>query len=133
VGSAFLATGVRSLLGAAADTHPVAAATWVVGLAIAHDLVLVPTVLLVGVAVRRLAPPAVRASLAAALLIAGCVSLIAWPLVRGYGRIAGNPSILPRDYGVGLGLVLAVVGTATVVGVLRQRRAARRGERSTIR
>ncbi len=56
VGAVFAAVGVRSLLGASADTHPSAAAIWVVGLAVAHDLLLVPVVLVIGVALARWAP-----------------------------------------------------------------------------
>ena len=34
---------------------------------------------------------------------------IAWPFVRGYGRRSGNPSLLPRNYAVGLAAYLAVI------------------------
>ncbi len=44
----------------------------------------------------------------------GVVGLISWPLVRGYGRFAGNPPILPRDYGTGLAVVLGLVWIVTL-------------------
>lgn len=130
VGAVLFAVGVRSLLQAARDTHPTAAAAWVVGLAVAHDLLLVPFTLVVGVAVKRLMPGSMRPWLGAGLLISGALSLVAWPLVRGYGRSAGNPSILPRNYGAGLAGTLIVVWTGILVfGVLLRRRRPSQPER----
>nr|MBA3653360.1 hypothetical protein [Actinomycetota bacterium] len=68
--------------------------------------------------------------LGAGLLISGALSLVAWPLVRGYGRSAGNPSILPRNYGAGLAGTLIVVWTGILVfGVLLRRRRPSQPER----
>jgi hypothetical protein len=120
VGFAFAAVGVRSLLAESHDTHPVVVVRWLVGLALVHDLVLVPLVLVVGVAVHRWAPARVWVS--AALLVSGSLALVAWPFVRGYGRQAGNPSILPRNYGHGLAVYLGTVWVVTVVLALSSRR-----------
>jgi hypothetical protein len=123
VGLAFAAVGVTSLLQASHDSHPVATATWVAGLAVAHDLLLVPVVLVVGACVARWSRTPIRGWLGAGLLISGTVSLVAWPLVWGYGRSAGNPSILPRNYGAGLVIVLLLVWAAILVlGLLACRR-----------
>lgn len=122
VGAVLFGVGVWSLLDAAGDTHPSASVAWLLGLALAHDLLLVPVVLLVGAGVRRFAPAASRSLLGAALLISGTVGLVAWPLVRGYGRSPGNPSLLPRDYGKGLLVVLVLVWSATLaLGLLARR------------
>ena len=115
LGAACAAVGVRSLLQEAHDTHPIVTVKWVVGLALAHDLVLVPVVLLVGVAVRRLGPDRDRSLVAGGLLVSGVLALVAWPLVRGYGGSAGNPSILPRDYGRGLLVALATTWAVVLV------------------
>ena len=114
--------GVQSLLAESDDTHPPVVIRWLVGLTVAHDLMLVPVVLVVGVVVPRWAPA--RAWVAAGLVVSGSLSLVAWPLVRGYGRQAGNPSILPRDYGHGLAVYLVVVWlvTAALALLLRRRR-----------
>lgn len=129
VGVAFIVVGVRSLVGDPSDTRPSATVAWVIGLAAAHDLVGVPLVLAVGEAVRRFAPRSARPWLGAGLLISGSIGLVAWPLVRGYGRLAGNPSILPRDYGVGAAITLSVVWVSVIAAglladPLRRRRAA---------
>lgn len=122
VGSLLCAVGVGSLLDNASDTHPPVVVRWVIGLAVVHDLVLAPVVLVIGLAVRRWAPG--RALVGGALLVSGSVAIVAWPLVRGYGRQAGNPSLLPRDYGRGLAVVLAAVwlAAAGIGSVVRWRR-----------
>ena len=121
IGTAFAAVGISSLLGESHDTHPAVVVRWVVGLAVVHDLILVPLVLVVGVVVHRWAPA--RRWVASALLVSGSLTLVAWPFVRGYGRQAGNPSILPRNYAHGLAAVLALVwiGTIAMALVLRWR------------
>ena len=121
VGVALMAVGVSSLLQESHDTHPFVTARWVVGLALAHDLVLAPLVVLVGAALRRWVPLGARAFLAGGLVVSGALTLIAWPLVRGYGRSAGNPSILPRDYGRGLLVALVATWVVTALLALRAR------------
>lgn len=124
VGAAFAAFGVFTLITAADDTNPPAAVRWLLALVVLHDLVLVPFVLLVSTAVRRLLPRRLSRRVNGAMLVSGAVGLVAWPLVRGYGRSPGNPSILPRDYGTGLLVTLALIWGTTVLLVLldRQRR-----------
>jgi hypothetical protein len=114
-GVALASVGVVSLLRESTDTHPGSVVRWVIGLALVHDLVLVPIVLAVGVGLRRWAP---KAWVAAALLVSGVVTLVAWPFVRGYGRLANNPSILPRNYGRGLAIVLALTWLVALGGAL---------------
>lgn len=123
VGAAIASVGVVSLLQESHDTHPAVVVRWVVGLAVVHDLVLVPFVLAVGTAVHRFVPATTRAVVAGGLLVSGVLVLVAWPLVRGYGRSAGNPSILPRDYGTGLAVALATTwAVAAVLAFLVRRR-----------
>ncbi|MGE0794198.1 MAG: hypothetical protein AB7H43_03080 [Acidimicrobiia bacterium] len=129
VGAALAVVGVRSLLAEPGDTKPAATALWVVGLAVAHDLVLAPLVMGVGVAVKRFAPAWLRPWLGAGLIVSGAVGLVAWPLVRGYGRSAGNPSILPRDYTTGTVVVLVAVWGAIGLGLLAGRIRHRPGRR----
>lgn len=94
-----------------------------------HNLVLVPVVLAVGLAVRRFVPTPFRAVVQAGLLRSAIVILYALPLVLGLGSTGGNETILPRDYGGGLLVVVAVIwattfvaGLAVVVVVAHRRR-----------
>lgn len=94
---------------------------------LAHDVVLVPAVLLVGVVVARFVPPAVRAPVQGGLIATGVIVLFAFPFVRGYGIKPDNPTVLPQDYGRGLLLVLGVVWLVTAAITLGRMRL-RRGE-----
>ena len=125
-GWAVIGWGVRGALRHHVDTRPPELARLLVGGVIAHDLVLVPLVLLLGWAVARLVRGRGRGPVQAALVVSGCLALFAYPLVRGYGRAARNPTSLPHDYTGNLLVVLAAVWAATAVAVLVRRRRLRR-------
>src|SRR5439155_21740309 len=114
--------GVHTLRAHASDTRPATVARWVIGLAIVHDFVLAPIVLVVATVVHRWAPRRMRSVLAGVLVVTGLLVLEAWPALRGYGRIRDNPTVLPRNYAVGLVSAVAVVwfiGLALVVARAR--------------
>jgi hypothetical protein len=123
LGAPLLAFGIGGALVDADDTKPIALAAWVVGLAVAHDLVLVPTVLALGWAVRRVVPDgATRGLLRAGLVVSAGLCLVAYPLVSGFGRSEAVPSLLARDYGRGLAVYLVVVWAVIGVGIIVRRR-----------
>jgi hypothetical protein len=94
-------------------------------LLVTHDLVIVPAVVLAGVAVARWVPGAARTPVRVALAVSAAVTVVALPFVVGAGRIADNPSAFPQSYGRGLAVVLAVVWAVaaawTAVNVRRRR------------
>jgi hypothetical protein len=90
-------------------THPFELARWIVGLAVVHDVMLVPVVLAVGIALRRVVPAVAWPPVRAGLLTSAVLCAVAWPFVRGYGRSATIPSLFPRNYATGLLAALAVV------------------------
>lgn len=123
LGGGLIAAGFAGLVVDAGLTDPLGWALWFGGLIAAHDGVLVPLVLLTGVAVGRLRRPfPVRAG----LTVAAALSLVALPMVAGIGRRADNPSLLPLDYGrnllVVLGLIALVTALTVIAGRLRRRR-----------
>ena len=130
LGTPLMARGVRGILEESARTHPAELGRWLIGSAVVHDAVLLPFVLAVGVLARRAVPAGAWAPVRWALVTSGVLLLVSWPFVRGYGRRSGNPSLLPREYGDGLLVALALVWTAAtllaVVLVGRQRRRANR-------
>ncbi|GGV38800.1 hypothetical protein GCM10010182_73930 [Actinomadura cremea] len=97
---------------------------WFGAVVLAHDAVLVPAVLAAGRLTLRLPAPA-RAPVRAALVAAGCLTLVALPLVLGHGRRADVPSRLPLPYGRNLAAVLTAIAVAAAVAaavrVLRAR------------
>jgi len=104
-----IAFGVWSLITKPGATHPPEAAAWVVGLALAHDLLLAPIALSVAWILRRVVPRIARGLALGALTISAIVTLYALPLVLRSGAQADNPSFLPRNSGAGLVLVIALV------------------------
>lgn len=134
LGAPIVAYGVRGVFVDAPRTHPAELARWVVGSALAVDLLVIPAAAIVGAAVRRACPAAWWPTVRAALLVTGTLALVAWPFVRGYGQDPANPSLLPRDHAAGLGAAIAVVWAAAVAHLVirtRRRRAMRHGHEAS--
>ncbi|MGP3972160.1 hypothetical protein [Streptomyces sp. 6N223] len=114
-GLAMIGLGAWVLLFDAASRTPGQVAAWLAGAVVVHDLLLAPAVLLLGLAVRPLRR--VRGALRGALLVGGCVTLVALPPLLRPGA-PRNETVLPLDYGRNLALLLAVVavGTGIVAG-----------------
>lgn len=109
---------VRGSLVDASDTHPAELARWVVGLALVHDLLLVPAVLAIGTLLRRIVPPVAWPQVRAGLFVSTVLTLVAWPMIRGYGHRSSIPSLFPRNYAAGLLVALAVVWLAVALWCL---------------
>ena len=116
--------GVRGALHHRIDTRPGQLARFLVGGALAHDLVLAPLVLLAGTALARTVKGRWRAPVQTALFISGTLLLFTYPALRGYARVLHNPTSLPYDYATNLALVVGAVlaGTAAVAIVSASRR-----------
>jgi hypothetical protein len=128
VGGAIGLFGLGGLLTDAAKTMPVVWLRWLVGLLLAHDLVLAPLVHLAGRRLRERAPPAWRWPLQLGLVTSGVLVLASVPVLVGVGRRTqpGNASVLPGDYPLALAGVLAVVWLGVLAlgasGAVRHRR-----------
>ncbi len=126
IGIPIIAYGVRGVWVDSARTHPFELARWVVGGALVHDLVVVPVVLALGVAVRWVvSDDQVRRVLRFGFIVSAPLSLLAWPFIRGYGRRPAVPSLLPRNYLMGLVVYLTITWAvvACVIAWTRMRRA----------
>lgn len=113
--------GVRLYLEATPDLdRRLDLAKWLVGLDLAHDLLLAPAVVGVGALVSRLVPPAARAAVQAALITTGVVLLVGLlPLLDTAGD--KNPTIQPIEYLPALGVVIALIWLGTALAVLWRR------------
>ncbi len=124
-GTVMVVWGGYGLMTAARHPRPVPWLTFFVGSALGHDLLLAPVVVTIGAVAVRLVPPRIRPYVTSGLIVTGVVTLIAYPLLRGYGRRHDNPSIQPLDYTRGLLIVLAAawlaVAVGAAVGLLRRR------------
>lgn len=124
LGALGLSAMAYALLGAVTDPDvtPLRHTGFLVTVLVLHDGALLPAVIAVGALVHRAVAPPYRAVVQAALIASAAVTLVALPLVLGYGRIADNPSALPGDYGRGVLAVLAVVWLAAAVALLTRAR-----------
>lgn len=117
-GWAVIGWGVLGIFRHSLDTRPSNLATFVVGGALLHDLLVAPVVILAGVLVARAVPARARGPVQAALAVSAIVALFSWPLVRAYGLAAHNPTSLPHNYGLNLLIVLGVVWAAAAAVIL---------------
>jgi len=121
LGLPVIAWGIRGVFMESARTHPAELGRWLLGSAVVHDAVVLPIVLLVGAAARRTVPDRAWPVVRWALATSGVLLLVSWPFVRGYGRSAGNPSLLPRAYGTGVLFALAAVWAVSGAMLLMRR------------
>jgi hypothetical protein len=107
--------GIWGLIDNANRTNPGQWILWFAGSLIAHDLVVAPLTFAVGAFLVSRIPRGLRGPLQAGLIASAIIVLTAWPLVRGYGLRADNPSALPNNYLAGLAIVLVAVWLAVAV------------------
>jgi fatty acid desaturase len=89
---------------------------WLVGLDLAHDLLLAPAVVLVGFVVRRVVPARARAAVQVALVLSAFVLLVGLlPLLGTAG--GANPTIQPIAYGPSIAAVLAAIWLAAAAAI----------------
>ena len=101
--------------------------TWFLGSALLNDLVLAPVWIGLGWLSARLLPRAVRPAVTVGAAVSGVLALVALPFVLGRGADPANPSFLPRDYGLTLLVLVAVVLAVTAVAAGLAVRRAHRG------
>ncbi|UYM04557.1 hypothetical protein [Solicola gregarius] len=101
---------------------------WLAGGVVAHDFVLAPIVVALGVVAARVAPARVRTPLVVAFVLWGSLTLVALPALSGPGVRADNPTLLDRPY-VAAWLALSAIAVACVLAYALVRRD-RRGGRS---
>ena len=117
-GWALIGWGLRGALHHRIDTRPGQLARFLLGGALAHDLLLAPLVLLAGVALSRAVRGRWRAPVQAALFISGTLALFTYPELRGYGHGLRNPTSLPHDYAANLAVVVGAVVVVSAAAAL---------------
>jgi hypothetical protein len=132
IGLPIVVFGIAGLVSTTPFAAVVDVATWVVGLNLAHDIVLAPLVCVVGVVLARSVPLPWRAAIRAALVATAIATLLAYPALRGFGRdtVPDNPTVQPLDSTTALLTVIGVIWALALVWLLaiatrRHRRRAR--------
>lgn len=123
LGTVVIAWGVALYLDATPDLdRRVDFAVWLVGLDLAHDLLVAPVAIGVGVAVARVVRGPLRAPVQAGLVASGCVLLVAAAPLAHTADGARNPTIQPLDYTTATLTVLAIVwATCALWAIVRTR------------
>ena len=109
IGGGCMGFGLISLFAKAGATNPANFAVFFIGLALVHDLLLAPAVIVAAWLLRSVTPRPIRGVLFGALAVSAIVAGFSVPFVAGWGAQPDNPSFLPRPYGLGLLVVLAWV------------------------
>jgi hypothetical protein len=103
------------------DVKPFGVLILLAGVVVGHDGILLPVMIGVGVLIGRFVPTGDRIAVRAAALCSLAVTVVALPLVLGYGRTADNPSVLPLPYGRGLATVLLMIWTVALAMIVVRR------------
>jgi hypothetical protein len=121
VGWGLILYGLRGALHHSVDTRPAQLARFWIGGALAHDLLLAPAVLGIGIVLARIVSRR-RRTIQQALIICGPLALFAYPEIRGYGHGLRNPTSLPHNYTANLVLVAGAVIVVLAVSAAAARR-----------
>ncbi|OWV00885.1 hypothetical protein B5D80_27360 [Micromonospora wenchangensis] len=114
------------------ELAPAGVLVFLAGVLVGHDVVWMAGVLTVGALLARFVPRRHRPVVRAGVIGAAALTVVALPLVLGFGRPPDDPSVLPLPYGRNLAVVLLLVAAATAVACLpvelrHRRRGAGRG------
>ncbi|MGA9346420.1 MAG: hypothetical protein WBV37_15040 [Nocardioidaceae bacterium] len=106
------AVGVMKLVDRGVDnlTHT---AVWLIAGVIAHDGLLAPVAVVLGVVTVRAVPQWARMPVVGGFVVLGSATIMAIPVLGRFGARADNPSLLDRNYTAGW-LVLAALVAAGV-------------------
>lgn len=126
IGGPVAAYGFASVLGRVDATSPPDLARWLAVILLTHDLLIVPVVGVVGLALARIAPGVARAPVQIALFASAVVVAVAYPAIRGFGRLPNNPTVQPLDYASATLTVLVVVWLAVAIWTVTRLVARRR-------
>ena len=131
LGWATIAYGAWIVLTNAGETRPANMALFSLGLVLAHDLLVVPTAVAAASVLRSHLPRGTRGAVAGAVMTSALAVAFILPAAIGRAeKVAGNPTIVPRNPWVSVAIVLAGVWAVTAIVIVRRRRGEAR-ERKT--
>jgi hypothetical protein len=119
-GAAAAAYGVWLLLAEPLE-RLVAIVVWAAGGVIAHDGLVAPAVVLLGVVAATRAPGWLRLPLVRLLVVLGPLTLVAVPVLGRFGARPDNATLLDRPYWAGYLVLVAIAVVLTAVDALRRR------------
>jgi hypothetical protein len=98
-------------------TPPSSYLKFFVGGDLVHDFLIAPVAGAIAFVLLRRAPSGARAPVRFALFTSAVVVAIAWPALRGYGRMRApdNKSVQPLNYATAVGTVIATIFVVSVL------------------
>jgi hypothetical protein len=128
VGAALLLFGVYRILQNSDRTDPRGLARWLIAAVVIHDGIIVPSTMLIGFVLTRLFRPRLRRYVQGALVASALITIIAIPLIDRRGSQPAVKALEQQDYGLHLGILIALGFGVAAIGylmqVLRERRSA---------
>jgi hypothetical protein len=100
------------------DVRPFAQLLFLAGVVVAHDAVLLPAAIGLGVLIGRYLPRDESTAVRVTGFITLTLLVVAAPLALGFGRSRDVPSALPLPYGRGLALTVLLIWTATLTALM---------------
>ena len=97
-------------------------ATFLIGGLLLHDGLFAPLVISLGLFGWFVLPHKLRPAIQATVIVAGSVVLISIPVIGRWGKLPGNPTLLPRNYTAGLAVALGVIALGGLIAALRAAR-----------
>ena len=117
VGVLLLAWGAFVMFDSVRLTRIPGVTLWIAAAIVLHDAILAPIVFAGGIALRRAGQRAtgtVIAIVQGAIVVGSIVSLVAVPTIVAKNFAPTNPTVLPLDYGLNLGIFWLVLAVLTV-------------------
>ena len=124
LGTVGMAYGAWLLLSRQDLGQIVEVALWLAAAVVIHDGILAPAVVALGWLGGRLLPRAVARGAVTVLVLLGPTVLVAIPVLGRFGAKPDNPTLLDRDYTLGLlgfAVLCVCAGVAVALGELRSR------------
>ena len=126
LGAALIVFGAFRILQNSDRTNPMGLARWLIGAVVIHDGIVVPSTMVIGFAITHLFRPRLRRYVQGALVAAALVTVIAIPLIDRRGSQPAVKALERQNYGLHLGILVAILfavaGVAYLTQVLRDRR-----------
>ncbi|WP_067471781.1 hypothetical protein [Nocardia amamiensis] len=97
-------------------------ALWFAGGILLHDAVFAPLSVIVGLGARRILPRSWWAAAACGAVCTVALVLIAVPVLGRGHAVTGNPTVLDRNYPVGLAILLTVIWLLVLAATAKHRR-----------
>ena len=125
-GSALIVFGVFRILQNSDYTNPRELVRWLIAAVVIHDGILVPSTMLIGFVLTHVFRPRVRRYVQGGLVASALITVIAIPLIDRRGSQPAVKALEQQNYGLHLGILIALVFGVAAMGyliqVLRERR-----------